>query len=58
MDKKCDYCDEVLLEWDYITNCGHSLCASCYRLDTSKCLLCKKHCEYRLIGEQVHTYAF
>lgn len=54
MDNVCDYCGNMLTEWDYMTECGHIICGSiCYNKHESICPICKKQCKFVLIGEKV-----
>lgn len=54
MDAVCDYCGNMLNEWNYMTECGHIICGSvCYKKHDSICPICKKPCRFILIGEKV-----
>lgn len=54
MDGVCDYCGNMLTEWDYMTECGHIICGSmCYNKQEPICPICKKQCKIILIGEKV-----
>ncbi|KAI9478108.1 MAG: hypothetical protein EXX96DRAFT_569606 [Benjaminiella poitrasii] len=48
----CEYCENSLSGWDYMTSCGHIICSSnCFNRYEHVCPICKKQCEFMLIGE-------
>ena len=54
MNTHCDGCGEMLSEWDYMAECGHILCGSkCYNQNHKTCPICKKPCQFVLIGEKM-----
>lgn len=54
---KCDYCGNMLNEWDYMADCGHIICGLiCYDKYKPKCPICKKQCRFVLIGEKVISW--
>ncbi|KAL0140715.1 hypothetical protein V8B55DRAFT_1564126 [Mucor lusitanicus] len=51
---ECDFCGRALTEWDYMTECGHLVCAdSCYDENEQMCPICKKRSKFACIGDKV-----
>ncbi|CAO3626651.1 unnamed protein product [Mucor hiemalis] len=54
MEALCDYCGNILNDWDFMTECGHIICGSiCYNKYKPKCPICKKTTRFVLIGEKM-----